>query len=198
MLLLAPDACRCGRSDICFSNDGRLSVEGLVSNDGLLPELLMGLEKFEKLGFGLGSCCDPLMEYSDVIEGDLCTGCIQGEKGDCGLETPLLPENLRDEDMACEPLVDCPSSSPLSGGTDRMLWKLRGDFGYRGDCGGARPRSEVRERCDLCEPFVMVLGCVEIVSMLFVKLGKAFGEGACTLTILGSTGSGEEALGMSK
>lgn len=156
VLLLAPDGCRWGRS--CLSNDGRLSMEGLasrdglasneglVSNEGLLPELLIGLEKFEKLGAGRCSCCDPLMEYSEVIDGDLCIGCIHGENGDCGLDTPLLPENLRDEDKACEPLVDWPSSSPLSGGTERILWKLRGDFGYRGDCGGARPRSEVTDR----------------------------------------------------
>lgn len=44
----------------------------------------------------------------------------------------------------------------------------------------------------------MVLGWVEMVSMLLVRLGKAFGDGACTLIILESTGSGEAALGMPK
>jgi hypothetical protein len=37
------------------------------------------------------------MEYSEVIEGDLWAGCCQGEKGDCGLDMLLLPENLRAE-----------------------------------------------------------------------------------------------------
>lgn len=168
VLLLAPDACRCGNR--CRSSDDLLSKDGLVSNEGRLPELLMGLEK---LAVGLGNCCDPFIEYSEVIEGDLWTGCIHGENGDCGLE-PLLPENLRDEDTCCEPLFDAASSWSLSGGTDLMLWKLRGDLGNRGDCGTASPRSDFCERCDLCDSFVIVLGwllCVATESMLFVKLG---------------------------
>ena len=89
------------------------------------------------------------------MDGDRCIGCMYGENGDCGLDKPLLPENLRDHDTACEPLVDPESSSPLSCRTDRMLWKLCGERGYAGDLGGARPLSE---RSDRVEPLVSVLG----------------------------------------
>lgn len=71
-----------------------------------------------------------------------------------------------------------------------MLCILLGDFGYAGDRGGAS------ERCDLVEPFVKVLGCVDCTeSMLLDRLGIPRGDAACTLIILGSTGSGEEARG---
>jgi hypothetical protein len=102
----------------------------------------------------------------------------------------LLPENFLDDETGCDP--DCTSSSPLSGGTERMLWKLLGERGYLGDCGGARPapRSEFNDRCDRCESFVLVRGCEEMVSMLFVRLGTC-GDGACTFTTLPvSTASG--------
>jgi hypothetical protein len=102
---------------------------------------------------------------------------------------PLLPENFRDEDVACEPL-NGPSSSPLSGGTERILCILLGDFGYAGDLGGAR------DLFDLVEPSVRVRVCVDCIeSMLFVRLGMFVGVAACTLTVLWSTGSGDAARG---
>lgn len=147
----------------------------------MLP-LLNGREKFVRLE-------EPLIEYSEVIDGDRWIGCTNGEKGDCGRDILLLPENFLDEDTAYEPFTDA-SSSPLSGGTDRMLCMLLGDLGNAGDRGGAS------ERCDLVDPFVKVRGCVDCTeSTLFVKLGIPIGDAACTLIILGSTGSGEEALG---
>jgi len=94
--------------------------------------LLSGREKFILR-------CEPEAENSEDMEGDRGTCCTYGERGDCGLDIPLLPENLREEETACELLVE-PSSSPLSGGTERMLCILRGDFGYAGDLGGARDR----------------------------------------------------------
>ena len=101
----------------------------------------------------------------------------------------LLPENFLDEETAYEPLTDA-SSSPLSGGTDRMLCILRGDFGKAGDFGGAS------DRCDLVEPFVNVLGWFDwSESKLCDRLGIPIGDAACTLIILGSTGSGLDALG---
>lgn len=73
-----------------------------------------------------------------------------------------------------------------------MLAILRGDFGNAGDRGGASPYA------NLCEPvdsFVMVRGCDEDTeSMLLVRLGTV-GDGASTVTFLGSTGSGDDARG---
>ena len=107
------------------------------------------------------------------MEGDRCIGGIHGENGDCGRDIPLLPENLRDEDTACEPLVYA-SSSPLSGGTDRILCILRGDLGKAGDLGGAR------DLFDFEDPLVRVRCCVVdcTESTLFVKLGKFRGDAA--------------------
>jgi hypothetical protein len=123
------------------------------------------------------------------MDGDRCIAGIHGENGDCGLDIPLLPEHFRDEDTALEPFVEI-SSSPLSGGTDRMLCMLRGDLGNAGDLGGARAL------VDLVDPFVSVRGCVDCTeSMLFVKLGMFKGDAAWTLIILWSTGSGEVARG---
>ena len=168
VLPLAADGCRCG-----ISSEGRVSKEEWLSNDGrasgmgLELPLLRGREKFVLL-------CDPFIENSDVIEGDRCIDGIHGEKGDCGLDMPLLPENLRDEDTALEPLVET-SSSPESGGTDRMLCILRGDFGKAGDLGGAR------DLFDRVDPSVSVRGCVDCTeSTLLVKLGMFNGEAACT------------------
>lgn len=173
MLPLAADGCLCGSSvDGRVSKDDLLSKLGRESGTGRELPLLKGLEK-------LVLRCDPFIENSEVIEGDLCMGGIHGEKGDCGLDMPLLPENLRDEDTACEPLVYT-SSSPLSGGTDLMLCILRGDLGNAGDLGGAN------DRFDLEDPFVRVRGCVVdcTESTLFVKLGIFRGDAACTFTNL--------------
>lgn len=74
---------------------------------------------------------------------------------------------------------------------------LRGDLVYAGDLGGRSPRSDRKDRWDLEEPFVRVLGCHEPTeSTLLVKLGS-IGEGASTLSSA-STGSGEDALGIPK
>ena len=123
VLLLRSDAWRSGTPGL-WSMEGRLSNEGLgrtASNEGVLPELLIGREKLLNIKPGPRSCCDPLIETSDVMEGDLCTGRIQGENGDCGRDMLLLPENFRFEGCPCDPFADAASSSPLSGGTDRML-----------------------------------------------------------------------------
>lgn len=110
---------------------------------------------------------------------------------------PLLPENLREEERGWELLTD-PSSSPLSGGTERILCILLGDLGKAGDLGGAR------DRCDLVDPLVNVRLCAGawvgvcanwIDSTLLVRLGMFVGVAACTLTVLLSTGSGDIALG---
>ena len=105
---------------------------------------------------------------------------------------PLLLENFRDEETAREPLIE--SSSPLSSGTERMLWMLLGDFGKAGDLGG---RSDL---CERFEPLVSVRCCVGVCadcmdSTLLVRLGMFIGDAACTLTSLRSTGSGDDALG---
>lgn len=114
-----------------------------------------------------------------------------GKKGECGRDDIALPlENLRGA------LWKEPSSS-LSGGTERMLWKLRGDLGYFGDCGARRPPSDRKDRCDRVEPLVSVRGCVDCTeSTLFVRLG-GIGKGASTFSF-GSTGSGDDARGMPK
>ena len=102
---------------------------------------------------------------------------------------PLLPEKFRDDDTACELFTE-PSSTSLSGATERTLCILLGDFGYAGDFGGRRDFS------GRWDSSVSVLGCVDCTeSILFVKLGIVDGDGACTLTIFGSTGSGDDARG---
>lgn len=166
-----------------------LSKDGLVSVDGRPPELLIGLEKL-KDGRWRGV---PFTEHSEVILGERWTGRMYGEYGDCGLEVPLLPENLRG---ACVnlfvPFTEEPSSSPLSCGTDRMLATLRGVLAKPGDLGGASPNGSLWE---MVESLVIVRGYDDVIeSMLLVRLGT-LGEGASTVTFVGSTGSGEEALG---
>ena len=168
MLPLAADGFRCGTSpDGRVSNEEWLSKDGRSSGIGRELPLLRGREKFVLR-------CDPFIENSDVIEGERCTDGIQGENGDCGRDMPLLPENLRDDDTALEPLVET-SSSPESCGTERMLCILRGDFGNAGDLGGAR------DLFDRVDPSVSVRGCVDCTeSTLLVRLGIFSGEAVCT------------------
>lgn len=76
-----------------------------------------------------------------------------GLKGDCGLDLdmPLLLENFRSKGIGGMPLIEA-SSSTASGGTERMLFMLRGDLGYAGDLGGAS------DLCERVEPLVSVRG----------------------------------------
>ena len=94
VLPLAADGCLFDSSlDGRVSNEDLLSKEGRASGTGRELPLLIGLEK-------LVLRCEPFIENSEVIEGDRYIGGIHGENGDCGLDTPLLPENLRDEETA--------------------------------------------------------------------------------------------------
>lgn len=76
-----------------LSSEACRDTSGLASWIGLLA-LLIGLEKLKA---GRGSW-EPLMEYSDEMEGDRATAWpVQGVKGECALE--ML--DVGDKFLAC-------------------------------------------------------------------------------------------------
>ena len=56
---------------------------------------LLELNGREKLRFDLDRRLPPLAETSELSEGDLACGTTKGERGDWGVETPLLDESFR-------------------------------------------------------------------------------------------------------